>query len=213
MKSRQSLSNLFVLFCWLFFWFVFFLFFCRLLLLLCDAWLARLLIQSTTKTGDHVSIKRWWPWLLSGNQIKFSRNVVLGTLGFIENGQSNWIFLFSTQNQYDYSPKINSIGRKSPNSTSKSEKQREQQQHQRGNASGTFHSTISSSDLAHHHHHHHLLQHPDGQRHIFQENTYKKITPCDVCSQVLRGKVFSFFVVSTENVTVMLGLVYIRTIE
>ena len=24
--------------------------------------------------------------------------------------------------------------------------------------------------------------------HIFLENTYKKITPCDVCSQVLRGK-------------------------
>lgn len=28
---------------------------------------------------------------------------------------------------------------------------------------------------------------PNGQKHIFQENTYKKITPCDVCSQVLRG--------------------------
>ncbi|EFX79902.1 hypothetical protein DAPPUDRAFT_7135, partial [Daphnia pulex] len=27
----------------------------------------------------------------------------------------------------------------------------------------------------------------EGQRHVFQENTYKKITPCDVCSQVLRG--------------------------
>ena len=24
--------------------------------------------------------------------------------------------------------------------------------------------------------------------HIFQENTYKRITPCDVCSEVLRGK-------------------------
>ena len=24
-------------------------------------------------------------------------------------------------------------------------------------------------------------------RHIFQENTYRKITPCDVCSQILRG--------------------------
>lgn len=38
MKSRQSLSNLFVLFCWLFFLIcISFLFFCRLLLLLCDA--------------------------------------------------------------------------------------------------------------------------------------------------------------------------------
>ena len=25
--------------------------------------------------------------------------------------------------------------------------------------------------------------------HIFQEYTYKKITPCDICSQILRGKV------------------------
>ena len=24
-------------------------------------------------------------------------------------------------------------------------------------------------------------------RHIFQENTYRKITPCDVCSQILKG--------------------------
>ena len=24
--------------------------------------------------------------------------------------------------------------------------------------------------------------------HVFLENTYKKITPCDVCSQVLRGE-------------------------
>ena len=24
--------------------------------------------------------------------------------------------------------------------------------------------------------------------HVFLENTYKKITPCDICSQVLRGK-------------------------
>ena len=24
--------------------------------------------------------------------------------------------------------------------------------------------------------------------HIFQEYTYKKITPCDICSQILRGK-------------------------
>ena len=23
--------------------------------------------------------------------------------------------------------------------------------------------------------------------HIFQEYTYKKITPCDICSQILRG--------------------------
>jgi len=25
------------------------------------------------------------------------------------------------------------------------------------------------------------------ENHIFQEYTYKKITPCDICSQVLRG--------------------------
>ena len=31
------------------------------------------------------------------------------------------------------------------------------------------------------------------QRHIFQENTYKKITPCDVCSQVLRGESIAHF--------------------
>ena len=24
--------------------------------------------------------------------------------------------------------------------------------------------------------------------HIFQEYTYKKITPCDICSQILRGE-------------------------
>ena len=24
--------------------------------------------------------------------------------------------------------------------------------------------------------------------HVFQEYTYKKITPCDICSQILRGK-------------------------
>ena len=24
--------------------------------------------------------------------------------------------------------------------------------------------------------------------HIFQEYTYKKITPCDICSQILRGR-------------------------
>lgn len=28
----------------------------------------------------------------------------------------------------------------------------------------------------------------DSEAHNFQEYTYKKITPCDVCSQVLRGK-------------------------
>lgn len=27
----------------------------------------------------------------------------------------------------------------------------------------------------------------DGENHNLQEYTYKKITPCDVCSQVLRG--------------------------
>ncbi len=26
------------------------------------------------------------------------------------------------------------------------------------------------------------------ENHIFQEYTYKKITPCDICSQILRGK-------------------------
>ena len=77
--------------------------------------------------------------------------------------------------------------RKSPSSSSKAEKQRS---NAAGPApTGAFHSALSSSDLLQPHHHHHLLQqqHPDGQRHIFQENTYKKITPCDVCSQVLRG--------------------------
>jgi len=24
--------------------------------------------------------------------------------------------------------------------------------------------------------------------HVFQEYTYKKITPCDICSQILRGE-------------------------
>ena len=28
----------------------------------------------------------------------------------------------------------------------------------------------------------------DTDAHNFQEYTYKKITPCDICSQVLRGK-------------------------
>lgn len=28
----------------------------------------------------------------------------------------------------------------------------------------------------------------DSDNHNLQEYTYKKITPCDVCSQVLRGK-------------------------
>ena len=31
--------------------------------------------------------------------------------------------------------------------------------------------------------------------HIFQEYTYKKITPCDICSQILRGK--KLFVLGT----------------
>ncbi|XP_068081695.1 SH3 and cysteine-rich domain-containing protein isoform X2 [Anabrus simplex] len=30
-------------------------------------------------------------------------------------------------------------------------------------------------------------QPPEGAAHVFQEYTYKKITPCDACSQVLRG--------------------------
>ena len=29
--------------------------------------------------------------------------------------------------------------------------------------------------------------------HIFQEYTYKKITPCDICSQILRGKINFLF--------------------
>ncbi|XP_059351625.1 uncharacterized protein LOC130691526 isoform X2 [Daphnia carinata] len=78
--------------------------------------------------------------------------------------------------------------RKSPSSSS-SKSERQQQRSSvsstvAAGASGVFHSTISSSDLLQHHH---LMQNPDGQRHVFQENTYKKITPCDVCSQVLRG--------------------------
>ncbi|KAI9565377.1 hypothetical protein GHT06_009169 [Daphnia sinensis] len=77
---------------------------------------------------------------------------------------------------------------KSPSSSS-SKSERQQQRSSvsstvAAGASGVFHSTISSSDLLQHHH---LMQNPDGQRHVFQENTYKKITPCDVCSQVLRG--------------------------
>lgn len=32
------------------------------------------------------------------------------------------------------------------------------------------------------------LPRTDPDAHNFQENTYKKITPCDVCSQILRGK-------------------------
>lgn len=35
----------------------------------------------------------------------------------------------------------------------------------------------------------------DSDVHNFQEYTYKKITPCDVCSQVLRGK---FFILELE---------------
>ena len=31
--------------------------------------------------------------------------------------------------------------------------------------------------------------------HVFLENTYKKITPCDVCSQVLRGKMIAWITV------------------
>ena len=34
--------------------------------------------------------------------------------------------------------------------------------------------------------------------HIFQEYTYKKITPCDVCSQILRGE--GFLVVLTIEI-------------
>lgn len=60
-----------------------------------------------------------------------------------------------------------------------------------GPVPGTLHSA-SSSDLSYQHHLQQQqmmqqMQNVDGQRHIFQENTYKKITPCDVCSQVLRG--------------------------
>lgn len=31
----------------------------------------------------------------------------------------------------------------------------------------------------------------DSEAHNFQEYTYKKITPCDVCSQVLRGRLLA----------------------
>lgn len=34
----------------------------------------------------------------------------------------------------------------------------------------------------------------DSDVHNFQEYTYKKITPCDVCSQVLRGKTVLFII-------------------
>lgn len=33
----------------------------------------------------------------------------------------------------------------------------------------------------------------DSENHNLQEYTYKKITPCDVCSQVLRGEYLDFF--------------------
>ncbi|XP_046447045.1 uncharacterized protein LOC124196209 isoform X6 [Daphnia pulex] len=79
--------------------------------------------------------------------------------------------------------------RKSPSSSSSKSERREQRSSNvsatvAAGVSGAFHSTMSSSDLLQHHH---LMQNQEGQRHVFQENTYKKITPCDVCSQVLRG--------------------------
>lgn len=38
----------------------------------------------------------------------------------------------------------------------------------------------------------------DDDSHNLQEYTYKKITPCDVCSQVLRGE-FAFNTTATES--------------
>lgn len=46
----------------------------------------------------------------------------------------------------------------------------------------------------------------DGENHNLQEYTYKKITPCDVCSQVLRGKsaivyiLFQFFSMNKNRI-------------
>jgi hypothetical protein len=84
---------------------------------------------------------------------------------------------------------IQIFSRKSPSSSSSKSERREQRSSNvsatvAAGVSGAFHSTMSSSDLLQHHH---LMQNQEGQRHVFQENTYKKITPCDVCSQVLRG--------------------------
>ncbi|KAJ8976791.1 hypothetical protein NQ317_014134 [Molorchus minor] len=39
----------------------------------------------------------------------------------------------------------------------------------------------------------------DPDAHNFQEYTYKKITPCDVCSQVLRGKVPTMLPILADN--------------
>ena len=194
---------------------------------------ARLLFKiASPSTGDLVSIKQLWPWLLSGIHtyiyIWAVVVVVVETLFRLSwkltaTNSSYWNSLIVCQilNRLQPSAAIgNQIRsllrlvvlmkkklwsskdqkgkdgrltiwriaiRKSPSSSSKAEKQRS---NAAGPApTGAFHSALSSSDLLQPHHHHHLLQqqHPDGQRHIFQENTYKKITPCDVCSQVLRG--------------------------
>jgi hypothetical protein len=39
----------------------------------------------------------------------------------------------------------------------------------------------------------------DSENHNLQEYTYKKITPCDVCGQVLRGK-SNFFLATVQQV-------------
>ena len=104
---------------------------------------------------------------------------------------SRFVRIWKAISAFDWHSAIIETNRKSPNSSSKSERHREQQRSNvpisstvAAGVSGAFHSTMSSSDLVQHHH---LMQNPEGQRHVFQENTYKKITPCDVCSQVLRG--------------------------
>jgi hypothetical protein len=39
----------------------------------------------------------------------------------------------------------------------------------------------------------------DSENHNLQEYTYKKITPCDVCGQVLRGKL-NFLLATVQKV-------------
>ena len=45
--------------------------------------------------------------------------------------------------------------------------------------------------------------------HIFQEYTYKKITPCDICSQILRGRYngyIHYYMLHHNYILVIIGL-------
>jgi len=88
-------------------------------------------------------------------------------------------------NGHNYYRKTPSTSESSSSNSKNSGKSEKQQRH--------LHMASSSSDLLAYQQAAGVasafMEGANNQKHIFQENTYKKITPCDVCSQVLRGMI------------------------